>query len=126
MDSKKFREALVKIMPGCKWTIHRSRKGDLTILATAKETSGFNRLSTLEVSYSSRNQSDWFEVKYFGNGTRGHLLDKNGDVTLARAVRGLQDRFQRKAAIYSCAAGRISEARIATSITAPAPDGSGA
>lgn len=100
-DAKTFRIALDKIMPGYRWTVHRAVKGASKITATGTQSSGSNRLSTLEVSWSRKDHGDWFEARSAGYGLRAPWLGKTGDVTLARALRGLQDFYRAKAATYS-------------------------
>lgn len=100
-DAKTFRVALDKIMPGYNWTVHRAAKGATRLVATGTQSSGFNRLSTLEVSWSRKGHYDWFEVRSSGYGLRAPWLGTNGDATLARALRGLQDQYRAKAATYS-------------------------
>jgi len=81
MNSNGFRKELIKIMPGYKWTVHRNRYAASNHLsATGIQTSGFNRLSTLQVV---RREKD-----YTG-------------VTLARALRGLQNHYEAMANMYS-------------------------
>lgn len=100
MDATAFRKALVKIMPGYSWTVHRAAKGATRIVATGTQSSGFNRLSTLEVTYKGTNKGDWFTARSAGYGLRASWLHENGDVTLARALRGLQDHYRNMAATY--------------------------
>ena len=87
MDVEIFRAALVKIMPGYNWTIHRVPTGATTIVATGIQSSGFNRLSTLQV-------------------------------TLARALRGLQDHYRQMAALYSGHERALENARRAQEVAA--------
>lgn len=101
IDSKVFRAALAKLMPGYRWTVHRASKGATKLVATGTQTSGFNRLSTLEVTYSSSDKGDWFTARSAGFGLRAPWLHENGDATLARAIRGLQDFYRSKAAVYA-------------------------
>lgn len=101
MDPNAFRKALVKIMPGYSWTVHRAPKEATRITATGTQSSGFNRLSTLEVTYKSTDKGDWFTARSAGFGLRARWLHENGDVTLARALRGLQDHYRNMAATYS-------------------------
>ncbi len=44
-----FRKELLAIMPGYKWTVHKTISGQ-KLEATGIQTSGFNRLSTLSVT----------------------------------------------------------------------------
>lgn len=100
IDSAAFRAKLKKIMPGYDWTVHRPAKGVSKIVATGTQASGFNRLSTLEVTYTCGASGDWFTARSAGFGLRAPWLHENGDVTLARALRGLQDHYQHMAAVY--------------------------
>ncbi|WCT73962.1 hypothetical protein PQ455_01635 [Sphingomonas naphthae] len=111
MDSTKFRAALTKLMPGYNWTVHRSAKGAVQIVATGIRSSGFNRLSTLEVTYSCREHGDWFTARSAGFGLRAPWLGENGDVTLARALRGLQELYRQKAAAYSGHESALAQGR---------------
>ena len=49
MNKSKFRTELKKIMPGYKWTVHKSSDPEYFLDATGIMTSGFNRTSTLQV-----------------------------------------------------------------------------
>lgn len=99
-DSKKFRAMLVKIMPGYDWTIHRASKGATSLVATGTQSSGFNRLSTLEVMWKVEQTGGWFVARSSGYGLRSRWLAQNGDVTLAKALRGLQEIYAHKAHTY--------------------------
>lgn len=115
MDRNEFRAKLTKLLPGYSWTVHRGSKDAKKIVATGTQSSGFNRLSTLEVTYSSNDHGDWFEVRSSGYGLRAPWLGKSGDATLASALRGLQDYYQRQASLYGGHASAIASARIAPS-----------
>lgn len=112
IDSNAFRAKLTKLMPGYDWTVHRALKGVTKITATGTQSSGFNRLSTLEVAYSSNGNGDWFTARSAGFGRRAPWLHENGDVTLARALRGLQDHYQKMAAIYGGHARALDNGRL--------------
>jgi hypothetical protein len=92
-----FRAELVKIMPGYQWTVHRAGKGAVKMSATGIQSSGFNRLSTLRVTRSIARDQPWYTAKSAGYGTRAPFLHENGDVTLARALRGLQEYYEQQA-----------------------------
>ncbi|WP_375194671.1 hypothetical protein [Sphingobium sp.] len=111
MDAKDFRAKLVKIMPGYSWTVHRAGKGATKLTATGTQSSGFNRLSTLEVTYSRTEKGDWFTARSAGFGLRARWLHENGDITLARALRGLQDHYQQMANTYRGHAQALQDAR---------------
>lgn len=111
LQAKDFRAKLVKIMPGYNWTVHRASKGATKLVATGTRSSGFNRLSTLEVSWTRNDHGDWFEARSAGYGLRAPWLGKNGDVTLARALRGLQEHYVRKSNTYHSHAQALANAR---------------
>lgn len=100
MDGNTFRAKLTKLMPGYSWTVHRAPKGATKIVATGTQSSGFNRLSTLEVTCTSKGTYDWFTARSAGYGLRAPWLHENGDVTLAKALRGLQDHYRHMSAVY--------------------------
>lgn len=111
IDSNAFRAKLLKIMPGYDWTVHRAGKDAKVITATGTQSSGFNRLSTLQVSVTEKNGCEWYTAKSAGFGLRARWLHENGDVTLARALRGLQDHYQSMAATYAGHARALENAR---------------
>lgn len=113
MNAKEFRAELVKIMPGYSWTVHKSTNGDY-LKATGIQSSGFNRLSTLEVerrdNYAGQGFA-WFTVRSSGFGLRAPWLGTNEDRTLARALRGLQQHYEARAAAYGGHARALENAR---------------
>ncbi len=124
VDSKKFRAMLVKIMPGYDWTVHRASKGSTSLTATGTQSSGFNRLSTLQVTWQTKDGYDWFTAKSSGYGLRSPWLAENGDATLARALRGLQDFYAAKANTYRSHELALKNARAAiTRATSTIADG---
>jgi len=106
-----FRAELVEIMPGYKWTVHRASKGAVRLVATGTQSSGFNRLSTLRVERTIVRERPWYTAKSAGFGTRATFLHENGDVTLARALRGLQEHYERVANTYRGHAARLQAGR---------------
>jgi hypothetical protein len=106
-----FRAELVKIMPGYRWTVRRASKGATRLVATGIQSSGFNRLSTLQVERVIERGAPWYKAKSAGHGTRATFLHENGDVTLARALRGLQEYYERKANTYRGHAARLQNGR---------------
>lgn len=110
MTPKEFRAKLVKIMPGYSWTVHNS-SSEVSLRATGIQSSGFNRLSTLVVEYRDDSGGPWYVAKSAGYGARAPFLASNGDATLARALRGLQQHYETKAAIYSGHARALENAR---------------
>ena len=111
MNSAKFRKELVKIMPGYSWTVHRHKTAPVYMSATGIQTSGFNRLSTLFVSRSERNNRIEYEVRSAGFGAKAPWLSEYMDSTLARALRGLQDHYENMAQNYSRHASDLKDAR---------------
>lgn len=113
MNAKEFRAELVKIMPGYSWTVHKS-SSDALMNATGTQTSGFNRLSTLLVerrdNYAGTGRP-WYTVKSAGFGLRAPFLAAYEDKTLARALRGLQQHYEWKAATYAGHARALQNAR---------------
>lgn len=110
---KDFRAELVKIMPGYSWTVHKSDTAGY-LDATGTKSSGFNRLSTLRVvrrdNYPVSGVAG-YEVKSAGFGLHSPWLAKNEDTTLARALRGLQQHYERMAATYHGHAQELQTAR---------------
>lgn len=109
--SDDFRAELVKIMPGYSWTVHRAGKGAVKLSATGIQSSGFNRLSTLCVERSIVGDAPWYSAKSAGFGTRARFMHENGDRTLARALRGLQDHYERTSNEYHSLAARLMAGR---------------
>lgn len=115
----KFRDELVKIMPGYQWTVHKRPYCDERYMeATGVQSSGFNHLSTLSVKRRAGNGRVEYEVKSAGFGTRAKWLHTNTDGTLARALRGLQDHYQHVAALYRGHAVSLQSARTVTALGA--------
>lgn len=102
MKKSEFRAELVKIMPGYNWTVRASRSSKL-LVATGIQSSGSNRISTLHVerrdNYGSSGKP-LYEVKSAGYGRRAPWLHTAEDITLARALRALQDHYERTASTY--------------------------
>lgn len=119
-----FRAELVKIMPGYEWTVHRPiRNIGAYLEATGIKSSGFNRLSTLSVTRRERDGLVVYEAKSAGFGTRAPWLHANADSTLARALRGLQNHYEQRAATYRGHASALASARVSS---VPALSGEGA
>lgn len=110
MNANKFREELVKIMPGYNWTIHQSRvPGYLS--ATGTQSSGFNRLSTLSVTRREQEGTARYEAKSAGFGLRAKWLHAFEGGTLASALRGLQAYYESMANTYRAHAEHIKVGR---------------
>lgn len=110
-SGQKFRDELMKIMPGYSWTVHRHSKSAVRITATGIQSSGFNRLSTLQVVRIDIAGKVSYTVKSAGFGTRAKWLAENTDGTLARALRGLQQNYEAVANTYRSHAARLQEGR---------------
>lgn len=110
MNSNQFCKALLKIMPGYNWTVHNS-KVEGVLSATGTQSSGFNRRSTLRVTWRETNGRTWFEAKSAGYGTHAPWLSSCGDVTLAKALRGLQNNYRAAAQRYHSHAEALERAR---------------
>lgn len=106
-----FRAELTKIMPGYSWTVHRAAKDATRLSATGIQSSGFNRLSTLIVNRSTKYDAPWYEAKSAGYGTRAPFMGEVGDLTLARALRGLQNLYEAKANTFGGLARTLKNAR---------------
>lgn len=112
MNSNKFRKELKKIMPGYKWTVHRNRfAASKHLSATGIQTAGFNRLSTLRVIKREKEHGFKYEVTSSGFGKNCPWLSDYTDVTLARALRGLQNHYESMAQTYSSHASCLQRAR---------------
>lgn len=121
MNSKEFRADLEKIMPGYSWTVHKPLKYRLpahladdlpeVLTATGIQSSGSNRLSTLEVKRREYDGVVTYEARSSGYGTRAPWLHECTDGTLARVLRGLQEHYERTAATYRSHAAALQTGR---------------
>ncbi|MFA5377082.1 MAG: hypothetical protein WC455_15130 [Dehalococcoidia bacterium] len=102
-ERTKFRKELERIMPGYNWTIHRNRFQDTAdyLEATGIQSAGFNRISTLSVTRRSKNGIPRYEVKSAGFGKRAPWLASSESVTLANALRVLQNHYEAVASNYA-------------------------
>jgi len=119
---KSFRKELFKVMPGLKWTIHKTRGSRYiqmepghyigAIEATATISSGMNRLFTLSVSrHQKYDGTVFYKAESSGYGTRAPWLYSWEDKTVARALRGLQSHYERMESEYGNQARYLREAR---------------
>ena len=113
MKPADFRAELVKIMPGYTWTVHKTPKHlpHTELTATGIMSSGFNRISTLEVARSEAGGRVRYRARSAGHGTKSEWAHCHTDGTLARALRGLQDHYQRIAGENRALASRLKEGR---------------
>lgn len=117
MNVTEFRKELTKLMPGYSWTVHKTSNPDF-LTATGIQSSGFNRLSTLQVTRRQNGANAWYEAKSAGYGTKSPWMATEGNVTLARALRDLQAHYQRTAETYRSLAARLEAGRKALETTA--------
>lgn len=114
MNSTEFRKELVKIMPGYKWTVQRSLCPESKQLsATGIQTSGFNRLTTLNVVRREKPTTATveYEVKYSGYGKNAPWLSEHNGGTLARALRSMQEFYEAMLRTYDGAVNDLQRAR---------------
>lgn len=113
MKQADFRAELVKIMPGYKWVVS-SLSSEAYLQATGTQSSGSNRLSTLQVdrrdNYAGSGKPR-YEVKSAGFGKRAPWLATVSDGTLASALRALQEHYERVASTYSSHASDLAKGR---------------
>lgn len=119
MTATEFRKELAKIMPGYKWTVHKSSCPDKYLSATGTQSSGSNRLSTLHVerreAYAGSGHPR-YEAKSAGYGTKSPWMHTASGRTLAQALRSLQDHYEKQAASFNRLASDLRTGR-ATSTT---------
>ena len=123
MSRNEFRAELLKIMPGYSWTVHKLLKSRLpsklaedlpeVLTATGIQSSGSNRLSTLEVTRREGGGVVTYEARSSGYGTRAPWLHETRACTLARALRYLQEHYERTAATYRSHAAALQTGRAA-------------
>ena len=111
MNSKGFRKELVKIMPGYKWTVHRTYGDNSYFHATGTQSAGFNRMSTLSVIRREDDVNVSYNVSSAGFGNNAPWLGENKDGTLARALRGLQVHYEETAANHHSHAASLQTGR---------------
>jgi hypothetical protein len=87
---------------------------DSYLRATGIQTSGFNRLSTLEIDRNEKDGKVVYNVRSSGFGKKAPWLGKSEDGTLARALRGLQDHYENQASNYSGHANSLRAGRVLT------------
>lgn len=112
MKNAEFRKELLKIMPGYSWTVHNTSNPE-RLTATGTQSSGFNRLSTLQVTRTDKGGGPWYAARSAPHGTKSPWAAEIGNVTLARALRDLQTHYQRKAANFRALAEGLETGRAA-------------
>ena len=111
MDQNKFRAELLKLMPGYKWTVHKTNTNGY-LEATGIQSSGSNRLSTLSVIRREINATVRYEAKSAGFGTKAKWLHTADGKTLAQALRELQNHYEHMCNLYRAHAERLKEGRL--------------
>lgn len=107
----KLREELVKAMPGYSRTVHKGKATDIVVIATGIQSAGSNRLSTLRVERREADGVVKYTARSAGYGRRAPWLHTATDGTLARALRSLQQHYERTASQYSTHAGALRVGR---------------
>lgn len=100
MNQIEFRKALVNIMPGYEWTVHKPKHREVYFRATGIQSAGLNRISTLQVIYQFKDGFPWYEVMSSGYGRRSNWLHSESAPTLAQALRQLQQHYVDMEQIY--------------------------
>ena len=101
INTVKFRKELKKIMPGYKWTVHRTGSPESFVIATGIISKGLCRTSTLQIIRRKINGDNVeYEAKSAGFGRRARWLHTSTDGTLTRALRGLQNHYNNMAGNY--------------------------
>lgn len=108
----KLREELVKAMPGYSWTVHKGKAKDIVVIATGIQSAGSNRLSTLQVERREVDGVVMYTARSAGYGRRAPWLHTASDGTLARALRSLQEHYERTASQYSNHANALQFGRV--------------
>ena len=105
-----FRAELKKIMPGFKWTVHKSNVLDW-IQATGIISSGFNRVATLQVVRRSNPVRTFYTVKIAGYGKHGLFIREDQGKTLAQALRALEKYCECEWCKWGGAVGNLRQGR---------------
>lgn len=120
MSEKEFREDLRKLMPGYKWVVHKAGKRAVILIATGTRSSGSNRLCTVKVQMTNRdNAPAWYQVWSAPYGTKTPWAGEGYGTTMARAFRSLQDHYVRRAAKYNSLANSLQAGRSKETPTNP-------
>jgi len=107
-DPTAFRAELKKRMPGFEWTVRRVSPTAAQMWAEGKQSAGFNRTATLTVTCDTKG---WHEATYYGFGMKSKALAICGGLTVAKALRGLQDILTNQANTYHSGAETMRAAR---------------
>jgi hypothetical protein len=110
MKTADFRKEIEKIMPGYNWTLHKSTNQDY-LSATGTQSSGFNRLSTLQIARREQRDFDRYEARSAGYGKRALWLHTANGKTLAQALRNLQSHYEAMAETFRNHAAALEAGR---------------
>jgi hypothetical protein len=98
ITSTQFRKQLKQIMPGYKWTVHRSTVSNIYkqtyLAATGIQSKGLNRMSTLQVTVREKNNQIEYNSRSAGFGRSAPWLASWEGATLAQSLRGLQELYE--------------------------------
>ena len=119
MNTKEFRQEIVKIMPGYNWAVKKPYRlktetapGFAHMEAVGTQSRGFNRMSTLQIKRRVGDNGDIeYEANVAGYGTRGPWTGTRKGKTLARTLRGLQEYCEAKLAEYAACVNAMEGAR---------------
>ena len=119
ITTTQFRKDLKKIMPGYKWTVHRSlgESKPICLAAPGIQTAGVNRISTLQVIVREKQIGRLKEVmleydsRSSGFGKRAPWLSSCIERTLAKSLRGLQEDYEIRGENYLRHAADLQMAR---------------
>ncbi len=107
-----FRKELNKVLPGYKWTISKHTGNGQHLTATGIQSSGFNRVSTIEIYRESKDGYGFYSAKIWGYGRRSPLVAETGEFgSLKRALRLLQEYCEHRSSVFKSAANYIEFAR---------------
>lgn len=119
MTPNDFRTELKKVMPGYRWTVHRSFPGRLpaqfrdefvnALAATGTQWSGSKRLSTLQVIRRNDDGPFTYTVRSSGEGTKELWLHESTGPTFAFALFVLQFHYKTIADIYQRHAAALQQ-----------------
>lgn len=113
MTSADFRRELTQVMPGYKWVLHRARYAPTVQRATGTQSSGFNRLSTLQVVRTQGASGTSYQVKSAGYGAKAPWEGAATNTSLRRALRDLQKFYEDEASKYGRLAAAMEKGRYA-------------
>ena len=111
MNTNQFRNELIKVMPGYKWTVHRQTFSFNFLKATGIKSKGFNRISTLQVTRSDTNDDIVYKAKSAGFSKNAKWMAEHSGSTLKQALRNLQSHYEHMAQLYRKLENDLQSAR---------------